>query len=108
MKRTVCLDSGCPDWAAQPNARLLRRLTGHLAARLEEYSQEGITQVEILADGLVSAHIAGLEAPAAREALAGQRVYCQAQGRAVLFHIGAGVSFEDLDYVQAAAANLLE
>ena len=108
MKRTAILDPDHPDWTAHLDVRRLRRLTGHLAARLGEYNQDGIDSVEILGDGIVSARIAGLEAPAARELLARQRVYCQVQGDRLRFYIGAAITFEDLDYVQAAAASLLE
>lgn len=62
MKRTAILDPDHPDWTAHLDVRRLRRLTGHLAARLEEYNQNGIDSVEILGDGIVSARIAGLEA----------------------------------------------
>lgn len=109
MKRTAVLDPSHPDWGCpQPDAALLHRLTGHLAARLREYTQEGLAPVEVLQDGLVSARIAGVDADQAVSRLAQARVYCQAQDGALHFSIGIGATFEDLDYVQAVVAALLE
>ncbi|HIT32409.1 MAG TPA: hypothetical protein IAC25_06235 [Candidatus Enterenecus stercoripullorum] len=109
MKRTVILDPTHPDWAGpQTDPVLCRRLTGHLAARLREYTEEGIAPVDILRDGLVSAQIAGVDPHQAVSALARQRVFCQSREGALLFSIGADTSFEDLDYVQAVAAQLLK
>ncbi|HIT01961.1 MAG TPA: hypothetical protein IAC21_03955 [Candidatus Enterenecus merdae] len=108
MKRTVVLTPDHPDWAGPPaDPSLLRRLTGHLAARLREYSQEGIAPVEILRDGLVSAQIAGVDAQQAAQALARANVFCQSQDGVLLFSISASTSFEDLDYVQAVVSELL-
>lgn len=109
MKRTVVLSPGHPDWAGpQADPALCRRLTGHLAARLREYTEEGIAPVDILQDGLVTARITGVDADRAVQALARRRVFCQNQDGALLFSIGADTSFEDLDYVQAVMAELLE
>ena len=109
MKRTVVLSPSHPDWAGPPpDPALRRRLTGHLAARLREYTQEGIAPVDILQDGVVSARIAGVESDQALPRLARRRVYAQARDGAFLFTIGADVTFEDLDYVQAVVAELLE
>ncbi|HJH62639.1 MAG TPA: hypothetical protein IAC84_05190 [Firmicutes bacterium] len=108
MKRTVVLTPDHPDWAGPPaDPNLLRRLTGHLAARLREYSQEGIDPVEILRDGVVSARIAGVDDQQATQALARASVFCQSQDGVLLFSIGASTSFEDLDYVQAVVSELL-
>ena len=109
MKRTVILSPTHPDWAGpQADPALCRRLTGHLAARLREYTEEGIAPVDILQDGLVTARITGVDADRAVQALARRRVFCQNQDGALLFSIGADTSFEDLDYVQAVVAELLE
>ena len=121
MKRTVILSPAHPDWAGpQADPALCRRLTGHLAAndrhmyvvlraaRLREYTEEGIAPVDILQDGLVTARITGVDADRAVQALARRRVFCQNQDGALLFSIGADTSFEDLDYVQAVVAELLE
>ncbi len=109
MKRTVILSPAHPDWAGpQADPALCRRLTGHLAARLREYTEEGIAPVDILQDGLVTARITGVDADRAVQALARRRVFCQNQDGVLLFSIGADTSFEDLDYVQAVVAELLE
>lgn len=109
MKRTVILSPTHPDWAGpQADPALCRRLTGHLAARLREYTEEGIAPVDILQDGLVTARITGVDADRAVQALARRRVFCQNQDGVLLFSIGADTSFEDLDYVQAVVAELLE
>ena len=109
MKRTVILSPAHPDWAGpQADPALCRRLTGHLAARLREYTEEGIAPVDILQDGLVTARITGVDADRAVQALARRRVFCQNQDGALLFSIGADTSFEDLVYVQAVVAELLE
>ncbi len=108
MKRTVILDPTHPDWTGpQADPVLCRRLTGHLAARLREYTEEGITPVDILRDGLVSARIDGVDPDQAASALARRRVFCQSRQGSLFFSIGADTSFEDLDYVQAVVAELL-
>lgn len=109
MKRTVILDPGHPSWGGpQPDPTLRHRLAGHLAARLREYNQEGISSVETPEDGVVAAQVAGPELQNALAQLARRRVYCAVQNGALHFTIGAGTSFEDLDYVQSAVAELLE
>lgn len=109
MKRTVILSPTHPDWAGpQADPALCRRLTGHLAARLREYTEEGIAPVDIPQEGVVAARITGVDADRAVQALARRRVFCQNQDGVLLFSIGADTSFEDLDYVQAVVAELLE
>ena len=109
MKRTVVLSPGHPDWTGpQADPALCRRLTGHLAARLREYTEEGVAPVDIPQEGVVAARIAGVDASQAVQSLARRRVFCQNQDGALVFSIGADTSFEDLDYVQAVVAELLE
>lgn len=89
------------------DAGLREKLTGHLLARLNEYGQEGIV-ARADGPGMVLVQIGKLSGEQAVRALAGQGVLARAAGERVRFLIGSGVSFEDLDYVQAAAAGLLE
>ena len=58
--------------------------------------------------GTVLAQIGQMSGEQAVRALADQGVQALAAGERVRFLIGSEVCFEDLDYVQAAAAALLE
>lgn len=90
-----------------PGGVLRDKLAGHLLARLTEYSAEGM---DARADGpgTVLLRIAGRTGEQTVRALAGQGVFALAAGDGVRFLIGPDVTFEDLDYVQGAAAALLE
>ena len=101
--RTVILDGRgglCPE------DRRREKLAGHLNARLEEYVEEGIRSL-IEGSGTVTAHFAGLDGAAVVQRLAEAGVFARAAGERVRFLMGADTTFEDLDYVQAAAAELL-
>ena len=82
------------------------KLAGHLNARLAEYAEEGISSFPE-GPGAVTARFAGVEGHAAVRQLEESGVYALAEGERVRFLIGPETSFEDLDYVQAAAAGLL-
>lgn len=106
--RTVILDRTHPGYGGpQRDERLRRRLAGHLTARLREYEGEGIERVSMTGDGLVTAVIAGWPGAKAADALRARNVFCESDGEQVVFAIGAHTCFEELDYVQAAAAELL-
>lgn len=106
--RTVILDRAHPGYGGpQRDERLRRRLAGHLAARLREYEEEGIGPVFANDDGLVTAVIGGRSGSEAADALRARNVFCESDGEQVVFAIGAHTCFEELDYVQAAAAELL-
>ena len=100
--RTVILDGRegrmhpCP---------LRDKLAGHLNARLMEYEGDGI--VSRTEDGVITARIGKLNGQAAVTALAETGVYACPYGGEVRFLIGPHTVFEELDYVQAAAAGLL-
>lgn len=89
----------------QADLRLRDKQTGHLHARLAEYEEEGICAR--LAEGAVQAGFPGLTGEQAACRLAEQGVFALAEEGGVRFLIGPEVSFEDLDYVQSAAAKLL-
>ena len=104
MVRQVILDGRTGPLEDVP---LRDKLTGHLLARLNEYEQEGIS-ARPDGPGTVLARLGALSGDQAVRALAGQGVLALAAGDRVRFLVGPGVGFEDLDYVQAAAAGLLE
>lgn len=106
--RTVILDRAHAGYGGpQADERLRRRLAGHLAARLREYGGEGIEEVTLSGDGVVSARIGRLSGEEARARLRELGVLCEAAGERTAFAVGAHTCFEELDYVQAAAAELL-
>lgn len=82
------------------------KLTGHLLARLREYGEEGIT-ARLLSPGRVSLSVAGHSPAAVLSALEERGVYGRMGEEGAELIPGEGVSFEDLDYVQGAAAALL-
>ena len=86
--------------------RLRDKLAGHLNARLAEYEEDGI-RPERKGPGEVLARFDGTPGEQAVRRLAASGVIALAEGDAVRFLIGPDVSFEDLDHVQAAAAELL-
>ena len=89
-----------------PDALRRDKLTGHLNARFMEYAGEGISSF-VEEPGVVSARFAGTESRAAVRRLEEAGVTAVAAGERVRFVVGPETSFEDLDYVQAAAAGLL-
>ena len=89
-----------------PDERLRDKLAGHLNARLTEYAKEGISSF-VEAPGVVLARFSGADGEDAVRQLALSGVATEAAGERVRFVIGPTVTFEDLDYVQSAAANLL-
>ena len=89
------------------DAALREQMTRHLLARLNEYEPEGMT-ARPDGPGTVLAQIGQMYGEQAVRALADQGVQALAAGERVRFLIGSEVCFEDLDYVQAAAAALLE
>ena len=89
------------------DASLRDKLAGHLLARLREYEQEGIA-ARPDGPGTVLAQLGRLSGEQAVRALGQAGVQALAAGDRVRFLVGPGVSFEDLDYVQAVAAGLLE
>jgi hypothetical protein len=101
--RQVILDGR--DGACE-NQLLRDKLAGHLHARLAEYAEDGISPT-LLGSGEVLAQFDGLTGSQATERLARLGVYALAEDASVLFRIGSRVTFEDLDYVQSAAAQLL-
>lgn len=101
--RTVILDGRDGVCAAVP---LRDKLAGHLNARLLEYEQDGIaSRVDSL--GTVLARFPGQDGAEAAEKLEKAGVFPSSEGEWVKFVIGPKTSFEELDYVQAAAAELL-
>lgn len=88
------------------NEMLRDRLAGHLHARLAEYAEDGIHPAQ-LGPGEILARFDGLTGRQAAERLARLGVYALVEGNSVRFRVGPCVTFEDLDYVQAAAAGLL-
>ena len=105
--RTVILDRNHPGHAGvQPNEALRRRQAGHLAARLREYNGFGIEQVTV-EDDVVTACIGTHSGEQAAARLAQRNVFCEWEGASAVFAVGAHTCFEELDYVQAAASELL-
>lgn len=102
MRQVILNGSG---GVAEPPLR--DRLAGHLHARLAEYAEEGV-HARPEGPGTVLVRFSGLTGEEAVRRLSAQGVYALAAGDGVRFSIGSGVTFEDLDYVQAAAAALLE
>jgi hypothetical protein len=88
------------------NEVLRDKLAGHLNARLLEYEEDGIHPA-LSGPGEVLAQFDGQTGGQAAERLAALGVYALTEGDMVRFCIGPNVTFEDLDYVQAAAAQLL-
>lgn len=84
---------------------LRNKLAGHLHARLAEYGEEGVRVS--MTDGTVLVGFPGRSGQQAACLLEEQGVFALAEEERVRFLIGPGVSFEDLDYVQSAAAELL-
>lgn len=82
------------------------KLAGHLNARLAEYGEEGISS-RVDSPGVVWASFPGLSGQEAADRLARAGVLACGDGEGVRFVMGGETSFEDLDYVQAAAAGLL-
>ena len=82
------------------------KLAGHLHARLMEYADEGIS-ASVDGPGTVSARFDGTDGTDAVRRLADAGVFARAEGERVRFLMGPDTAFEDLDYVQAAAAGLL-
>ena len=83
------------------------KLAGHLNARLEEYREEGISS-RVEDTGRVTAAFSGLTGEEAAGKLRCAGVYACPCGDGVRFVMGAETTFEDLDYVQSAAALLPE
>ena len=107
--RTVILDPNHPGWmGVQCEERLRRRLAGHLAARLREYNGFGIEDVTVDGDGLVTARIGFRSGEETARLLAERGVFCRWEGEKVLFAVGSHTCFEELDWVQAAASELLQ
>jgi len=107
--RTVILDPAHPDWSGpQPDERLRRRLTGHLAARLREYAGFGIEGVTADESGVVSARIGSRSGEETARLLAERGVFCRGCGECVEFFVDCHTCFEELDWVQAAASELLD
>lgn len=106
--RTVILDRNHPDWMGiLTDERLCRRLAGHLAARLREYNGFGIEDVTEGGDGVVAARIGARSGEETARLLAERGVFCQWEGDRVVFSVGSHTCFEELDWVQAAASELL-
>ena len=107
--RTVILDRDHPGYEGpQLDERLRRRQAGHLAARLREYNGFGIENVTVSDDGVVTARIGTHNGQVAACLLAERNVFCEWVGETVVFAIGAHTCFEELDWVQAAASELLQ
>jgi len=105
--RVVILDRNHSGYGGvQPNETLRRRQAGHLAARLREYNGFGIEQVTV-DDDVVTAQIGTHSGEQAAALLARRNVFCEWAGASVIFAVGAHTCFEELDYVQAAASELL-
>lgn len=97
--RTVILDGRA---GLQGDAALCEKL-----ARLDEYREEGI-DARPDEPGTVLARFAGRTGEQIRRGLEGAGVSVLTAGDGVRFLIGPDVTFEDLDYVQSAAAGLLD
>lgn len=105
--RTVILDRKHPGHGGvQPDETLRRRLAGHLAARLREYNGFGIEEVTV-EDSVVTARIGTHSGEQTAALLAQRNVFCEWEGPSAVFAVGAHTCFEELDYVQAAASELL-
>ena len=89
-----------------PDGRQRDKLAGHLHARLMEYADEGISAL-VDGPGAVSARFEGVDGRTAARRLSEAGVSARSEGERVRFLMGPDTSFEDLDYVQAAAAGLL-
>ena len=106
--RIVILDRNHPDHGGVQHDEILRRRqAGHLAARLREYNGFGIEDVRIDGDGVVSARIGACSGQEVARLLAERKVFCEWSEERVVFAVGAHTCFEELDYVQAAASELL-
>lgn len=101
--RTVILDGRNGVCEVVP---LRDKLAGHLRARLAEYEEEGISS-RVGSPGVVWARFPGLDGAEAAKALGKAGVTVSFEGEWVRFVIGPETAFEELDYVQAAAAELL-
>lgn len=88
------------------DAALRDKLAGHLHARLNEYKEDGI-QARLAGSGEVLARFVGMSGARVVHALARRGICALPEGDSVRFVIGPEVRFEDLDYVQSAAAELL-
>ena len=106
--RIVILDRCHPRWAGEQQDEKLRRLAGHLAARLREYNGFGIEEVSEDGDGVVKARIGSHSGEEAARLLAERGVFCRWEEDRAVFAVGSHTCFEELDWVQAAASELLE
>ena len=102
--RKVYLDGR---FGPHPDAELAARLARHLFERLREYEEDGIHPTAAGA-GEVWARIDGLPARFARQRLEQAGVFTQAGPEGLRLLVGPGLTFEDIDYVQSAAAGLLD
>ena len=102
--RRVYLDGR---FGPHPDAGLAARLALHLLERLREYEEDGIHPAGAGA-GEVCFRVDGMPARLARQRLEQMGVYSQTGPEGVRLLIGPGLSFEDIDYVQSAAAALLD
>lgn len=100
---TVILDGRSGSCSAVPRRD---KLAGHLKARLAEYEEDGISS-RIDYPGTVCARFDGMSGDEAARRLAEQGVWVCPAGAEVRFVVGPDTSFEDLDYVQSAAAKML-
>ena len=106
--RTVCLNS--TSFVPTGDADLLRRLTGHLLARMQELEVLGMTAEGSLPDGLVTIRFTRRDNAEAARWLEQERQVRAAYDvgtDAIRMQVTPKVTFEDLDYVQAAVMELL-
>lgn len=102
--RTVILDGRA---GLQTDAGLRDKLAAHLLARLDEYREEGLA-ARPDGPGTILARFPEQSGEQIRRGLARSGVAVLTAGEGVRFLIGPDVTFEALDYVQSAAAELLE
>jgi len=107
--RSVCLRSESAPAPAGSGAAL-KRLTGHLCARMRELEEIGLTVGGELSEGLVTIRFFGRDNAGAAVWLEEKRrirTGYDAGTDMILMQVTDAVTFEDLDYVQGAVMELL-
>lgn len=102
--RKVMLDGRA---GIRSDASAREKLAAHLLARLDEYREEGLIACPD-GPGTILARFPEQSGEQVRQSLARSGVAVLTAGEGIRFLIGPDVTFEDLDYVQSAAAELLE
>ncbi len=107
MRRVCFIDAAT---AAPETAGHIRRLTGHLLARMKELEEIGLTAAGNLSEGRVSIRFSGRDNAEAADWLKRKRgietAYDQVENL-IYMQVTGKITFEDIDYVQGAVTELL-